>query len=393
MPHDVPKSPALLSASVAVLPPATPPAPRRVAWLDGPRVDLPFYIGSALIGWAALLAHAVARVPATLLYVFWILFLDGPHLWATISRTYLDREERRTRRGLLLASLAWAALPLGAITWGHLTGQRLPWAIFLAFVQVWAYWHVVRQHYGFLVLYQRKAGELAGVANRIEYSAFYTVMLAPFASFALCHPFARRELGLPAVVSTIERGVVNALGAATALAIVIYIANEIIRARRGRPVNVAKNAFLAACVPLHLVTLLHPRWSTSIDVLAVTVVVTSFHNLQYDAIVWRHGQRRYLAPDADERFGIATRLFRRVVPWYLAGLAFTVILRYASWSLDGRFWQSAWTIRALPGPFSAAEYVNAWWWIVAMHHYYLDQRIWRVGRDAKLRANLGLHAT
>lgn len=388
----MPNPPVPPAALIAVPPQKTPPLSLRFAWIDGPRVDLTFYIGGALLGWAALLAHAVAHVPATMLYLFWILFLDGPHLWATISRTYLDREERSTRRALLLGALAWAALPVGTIVWGHLTGQRLPWALFLAFVQTWAYWHVVRQHYGFLVLYQRKAGEPAGIASRIDYYAFYTVMLAPFASFALRHPFARRELGLPAAASLLERGLVNTLFIITALAIVVYVTSEVLHARRGQPVNVGKNAFLAACVPLHLVTLLHPTWSVSIELLAVTIIVTSFHNLQYEAIVWRHGQRRYHVPDADARFGIATRIFRHAVVWYLAGLTFTILLRYASWSLDGRFWPFSPTPRALPGPFSAAEYVNAWWWIVAMHHYYLDQRIWRVGRDAKLRANLGLHA-
>lgn len=370
-----------------------PPAPRPgLAWLDGPRIDLPFYLGGALVGWAALLAHAVAGVPAVTLYLVWILFLDGPHLWATLSRTYIDREERRTRGPLLVGALAWAALPIGTLAWGHLTGQRLPWALFLAFVQVWAYWHVVRQHYGFLVLYQRKAGEPAGAVNRIDYFAFYTVMLAPFASFALRHPFARRELGLPATPSAIERGLGSALLGATVLAILLYLAKEVRRARGGQPTNWAKNAFLGACVPLHLAALLHPTWSVSIELVAVSIVVTSFHNLQYDAIVWRYGQRRYRAPGAEQRFGIAARLFRSPIPWYLAGLALTILLRYASWSFDGRYWPFTAPAQAMPGPFSRAEYVNAWWWIVAMHHYYLDQRIWRVGRDARLRAELGLDA-
>ena len=33
---------------------------------------------------------------------------------------------------------------------------------------LWAYWHVVRQHYGFLVLYQRKAGVQAGARADLQ---------------------------------------------------------------------------------------------------------------------------------------------------------------------------------------------------------------------------------
>src|SRR4051812_32316720 len=53
-------------------------------WIDSPRVDLLFYIGAALVGWAALVAHVVFQVSAIALYFVWILFLDGPHLWATV---------------------------------------------------------------------------------------------------------------------------------------------------------------------------------------------------------------------------------------------------------------------------------------------------------------------
>ena len=43
----------------------------------------------------------------------WVLTLDGPHLFATVSRTYLDRRERQTH---------W----------------RLPFELFLAAANLWA---------------------------------------------------------------------------------------------------------------------------------------------------------------------------------------------------------------------------------------------------------------
>lgn len=357
-------------------------------WLDRPGYDVPFYLLAALAGWATLIAHASFGVPALSLYWVWILFLDGPHLWATLSRTYLDRQEWAARRGVLLGSLLWLVLPAGTLLWGAATGDRAPYLIFLPFAQIWAYWHVVRQHYGFLVLYQRKGGEPAGVDNRVDYAAFYTLMMAPFVSFALRHPEARRALGLPAALGGAEQGLVLALLVATVAAGAIYVGKELLRARRGE-LNGTKNLFLLACVPLHLVALLHPRWSLAMDLLALAPIVTAFHNIQYQGIVWSYGQRRYGGDAAPARFGPAPGLFRHPIAWYLMGLGGTIALRYATWAYDGRFWPFAPAGRQL-GPFSAAEVVNAWWWFVAIHHYYLDQRIWRVKRDPAVVSGLGL---
>src|SRR5688572_26296007 len=128
-------------------------------WIDRPATDLPWFILSALAGWAVLGLYLGLGVGPAVLYWVWILALDGPHLFATLARTYLDREEWRVRRRLLLGSLSWVLLPAGTLLYGAATGDRLPWFLFLAFAQVWAYWHVIRQHYGFLVIYQRRGGE------------------------------------------------------------------------------------------------------------------------------------------------------------------------------------------------------------------------------------------
>lgn len=363
-----------------------------VRWIDRPSVDLPWFIGAALLGWVALFAHVLGGVPAIGLLWVWILFFDGPHLFATLTRTYFDKAERASRKRLLLGSLAWCLPPFGTLGWGVATGNRLPWFMFLAVAQVWAYWHVVRQHYGFLVLYQRKAGEPAGLANRIDYAAFYLWMLAPFVSFALRHPSARKELGLPAVMSAPEATIVQGMLALTGLAFVLYAGGEIRRVYNGAPWNVTKNLFLAACVPLHVVTLLHPSWSTSMELLALPVIVTAYHNVQYNGIVWSYARKRY-AGDADgAKYGAASRWTRNVFVWYAMGLLFAFVGRYASWSLDGRYWPFTPSTWKLGGVFTATDLVNAWWWFVAIHHYYLDQKIWRVSRDRDVQQNLGLAA-
>ncbi len=367
--------------------------PLTAHWIDSPRRDLTLYIGSVAVSWAILIAHVQLGVSALALYWIWILFLDGPHLWATWARTVLDREDRQRRRDILRRSLGWALLPVGTMALAWTTGERLPYFLFLAFVQVWAYWHVVRQHYGLLSIYQRKAGEPAGVASPIEYTVFYTVMLAPFVSFALRHPGARAELGLPAVLSVAESWIVATMGAITAAALVIWVGREARRLVLGQPVNVAKHLFLFACYSLHLVLLLHPTWSVRMDLLAFSPIITAFHNIQYQGVAWSYGQRRYGADPAAERFGLAARVHRNPLVWYLCGLGIAVALRYTTWSFDGRFWPFTPDDALLGGMFRPAELVNGWWWFIAMNHYYLDQHIWRISRDRSVQAGLGLSTT
>ena len=61
-------------------------------------------------------------------------------------------------------------------------------------VGVWAYYHVVKQHYGFMVLYKVKNGDLARFDNNLD-KLFLAVMMIfpPFRRFFLESP---QELGL-----------------------------------------------------------------------------------------------------------------------------------------------------------------------------------------------------
>jgi len=84
-----------------------PPPP---VWVIDRANDLTFLIGGALVAFAFLAAHVVLGVAAVTIYVVWVLAIDGPHVFATISRTYLDAPERRSRARLLRGSLAFFAL-------------------------------------------------------------------------------------------------------------------------------------------------------------------------------------------------------------------------------------------------------------------------------------------
>lgn len=366
-------------------------------WITGKRFDLLWYIGACATGYLLIYLNVGLQVPALLLLWFWIVAVDGPHIFATISRTYLDTEERKERSRLLLGSLLWFLPGPVLVFLGIAVDTVVPYVIFLAFARLWAYWHVVRQHYGFLVLYQKKNGEAAGKANPVDYWTFYVLMLAPFASFLIRHPEARSQLGLNAAVSLPEQLMVIILHMAIVVAVIFYGLNEWRIFRSGKSWNAPKNLFLLACVPLHFVIFLHPYISTKIDLILFAVLVTFYHNIQYHGIVWFYNRNRYGNDPKGERFGLSSVVSRNFATYYIAGIVFTLIYRYSNWYLMGL------EVPLLAGPnaiseiqlglqFKVSDLVFATWWGFAFNHYYLDQKIWRVSRDRRLNRELGLPA-
>ena len=82
------------------------PAPAAARWIISRRDDLTWFIGSAAISYLALVLMATG-FPITLIYLIWLVGVDGPHVIATVTRTYFDRQERK-RLGWFL----WVIFPL-----------------------------------------------------------------------------------------------------------------------------------------------------------------------------------------------------------------------------------------------------------------------------------------
>src|ERR1022692_521349 len=166
-----------------------PPAPRLAhRWIITRGIDLAFIIGSALAGYAYLVANVALHVPISLLWWFWSVGFDGTHIFGTASRTFFDSEARHSGRALLFGSAAFF-FALGPVL--VLLGGK---AVLALIVAVWAYYHVVRQHYGFMVLYKVKNRDLAKLDNSLD-RWFLGVMTVfpPFHRFFIHHP---EELGL-----------------------------------------------------------------------------------------------------------------------------------------------------------------------------------------------------
>src|SRR5437016_1899175 len=208
-------------------------------WIISRRLDLSLVIGSSLAGYAYLLLFTALHVPITWLWWFWSVGFDGTHIFGTASRTFFDSQARARNPKLLYGSLLFffAIGPLMV-----LAGLKGYLALL---VGVWAYYHVMRQHYGFMVLYKVKNRDLLPIDNKLD-RAFLGMMLIfpPFHRFFIHHP---EELGIRFSLGQFE----PVFWAGAAVTGGAYLMRQWARFHAGHPVDVPKYLLLAAVTPLH----------------------------------------------------------------------------------------------------------------------------------------------
>ena len=331
-----------------------------VRWLISARDDLVWFIGSVASSYALLALYVGGVVPLVPMVAAWAILIDAPHVFGTFSRTYFDREERQTRKRLLWGSLAFFAVgPLMV-----LAGLGL---VFFFLAALWAYYHLVKQHYGFMVLYKKKNADLAPADNALDRLFILLALTYPFVAFVArdAEALARVPANLLGGINYLE----TALLAATIIVALLWLARQVQRAVQRQPLDVPKYLLLAACVPMHWAVLLTPMPHKPI---AIVAILTIYHNLQYHRLIWFHN-RKYAGggDEARTRHGAATLISRRLL-YYVAfgvlfGLWYQLPRQYVSYTSGQRA--------------QLTQLVAAFFWGYAFIHYYLDSKIWRVRRD------------
>ncbi|HUO28247.1 MAG TPA: hypothetical protein VMU80_03445 [Bryobacteraceae bacterium] len=333
-----------------------PPARFSHRWIITRGVDLAFVSGSSLAGYAYLLANVALHVPISFLWWFWSVGFDGTHIFGTASRTFFDSEARRTRRALLFGSAAFffALGPVLALLGGK--------AILAMIVAIWAYYHVIRQHYGIMVLYKVKNRDFDKRDNFLD-RWFLGVMTVfpPFHRFFIHHP---EELGLKFSFPRLEP-FLWALVAVTAIA---WLGRQAMRFRNGDSINLPKHLLFAGVIPLHWLTFAYMSW------LGAVPTVTIVHNLQYHALIWFHNRNRYGAAAGGEEHGrIPRAVSRSLWNYVLVALAFSALYRLPGFHLG-----------------QVSDLAFGFFCGFGLTHYYLDSKIWRVKSDPALRQALQL---
>jgi len=414
----------------------------RCNWIIDRKNDLIWYIGSALAGWlyVGIILYAIhamqnpltdalgtlrlggVEIPLTLklLVVWsWAFLIDAPHVWATLARTYFDPDEWQVRRRELMRSWGWFLLGPIAIIFPYLLGAALApmeiklspfWLgfgalLYFVFFRLWAYYHVVRQHWGFFMLYKRRNHDLDDAReNQIDKWFFNLSLYLPLAMF-MTSAFYDATPGFPSLGlrqnlfgNMSIGGMLYPIAWGLFLSTIIgYIGWQWRRWQNGAPINGAKLLLMLAIIPLHFVAFAHP-----ILVVFVVPLVTVGHNLQYHRIVWTYGQNKY-GKEQRVGFDMAKKIFSRLPIYILTGLLFTFALYQGPWinflrntfglQLDQSLLNSIAMMAGVVDPAKLnlgekifAGMISGW----AMQHYYLDAKIWRVRRDAMVRKGLGV---
>src|SRR4051794_37492526 len=152
-------------------------------WIISARDDLLWFIGSVASSYALLILYVSGILPLVPMVAAWAILIDAPHVFGTFSRTYFDRTERKNRARLLWGSLLFFAIGPVLV----LAGFGL---VFFFVAALWAYYHLIKQHYGFMVLYKKKNGDLARIDNVLDRGLLLFAFNYPFVEFIARDPEA-----------------------------------------------------------------------------------------------------------------------------------------------------------------------------------------------------------
>ncbi|MDD9933302.1 MAG: hypothetical protein OXT09_06860 [Myxococcales bacterium] len=336
-------------------------------WLFGRTTDLWAFGGSAAL---SLLLLAVGAALGILhgdappwVWLLCIVLVDVGHVWSTVFRVYLDPVELR-RRPLLYLGLPALCYGLGVMA--HAVSAQAFWRV-LAYV---ALFHFVRQQYGWVALYRRRAGERAALDRWLDTAAIYAATLYPVIHWHAnlprrFHWFVAGDFipGLAAPVAAVLAPVYWSLLAA-------FCVRQVQLKLTGARVNAGKVLVVLstfACWHLGIVAFDSDY--------AFTVTNVLIHGLPYMVLTYRHGRMRAAQPDAGRALSLT---LRRGVAGFVLVVAALALAEEAIW--DRFVWHdNPWLFGDATGaPPGWLLYLVPLLALPQVVHYALDGFIWKV---------------
>jgi hypothetical protein len=342
-------------------------------WIYSPRVDLLFILGPAffvilLVFLFRPLLEGIASEPPWL-WLALIVGVDVTHVYSTVFRTYLDREELRQRPALYLAAplVAWVG---GCLLYS--AGSMVFWRV-LAYLAVF---HFVRQQYGFMMIYGRKD---APAFKRLDKLAIYAATLYPLIYWH-CTPrnfnwfmdgdFLQFDSALAAQIAGVIYGAIMAA----------YFIKEGVLWRRTGQINWPRNLMLLGTAF---------SWLAGIVILdndlAFSAINVISHGVPYLALIWIYGrnQAEWQGEKTTHYFQWIGKLFQaRWLPAYLGALFLCAYLEEILW--DGLVWREHGAVLFLANALQEVQSAHTLAWLVPLlampqiTHYILDAYIWRM---------------
>jgi len=362
-------------------------------WIKSPTFDLCLIFGGAIV--TLLVAMICYLIPFSIPFFFWmwVFGFEGSHFWATYSRTCFDSKFLKENKNVLNGSLLFFFFPLAAVLISRSTGDSFYQDLYAFFIFTWSLYHNTRQHFGFVQIYNKKAG--ADETTRETYRwLLYLVTYAPMSHFFLSYKLKAEMAGGYAMVSAVPWLLTLPYALSiVSLAALVIVAQRTLAARKASPVAaiyvglcwVFYNAMFFGVAHLEPMSLAPENFAQTLMV--VSIMNSLFHNIQYHAIVWHYSRQRYGEETQGRLFGAAQRINSRLPSYVAAALAFSALFTLIFWArgeirLFGELGN---------GPWGNLAYVL--YFGIVGHHFFLDQKIWRVGKSAELMRYFRLQST
>jgi Tfp pilus assembly protein PilF len=339
-------------------------APRSL-WIVDLRRDLLLIVGAPLLI-APVLWIAQAKFRPEQIYLFVASFGAVGHHLPGMMRAYGDRFlfDRFKYRFLVAPLLIGAVCILFALR--ELTAMTLV-------AYVWGVWHGLMQTYGFVRIYDAKAGSVAPAAARLDLA----MCIAWFVAAVLLSPTRMTKIATDyynaggAVVSPASVSfAADVWVVATVIVTIAFVGYLVYSWLGGRRPSPAKLALLVVSIGFW--------WFSNVAVSNMLVGIALFevfHDVQYLTIVWFFNVNRV---DRTPGVGAFARfLFRR--SWGLAGLYVGLVAAYGALNFLPPTISDQTVSRTLTGLLTAS----------ALLHFYYDGFIWKV-REPAVGESLGV---
>lgn len=410
-------------------------------WIINKKQDLLWFIGSVLVSYIFLsiyyglsyFANMSIAYSSLFLFFLWTIIFDSTHIFATYSRTYFDKDFREKNKILIYGVLGVLFIGPLYLALFYLLGTqeqyRAAFIVFNRFGILYAYYHLIRQHWGFIALYNRKSNQASSISTKLESIILWSGTIYPFFYHHINYylPFGLAEKNAPSIafqdwlfvnkvllaisiflwlskylttqaniklifkrlsviffISTMALsavlyfGLQQCLEAILLLSSTIFISSLVVyigylfRKKSEQSISLQKLALLSLVVFTNNFIL-----SLDMPYIAAYACITVFHNIQYHAIIQFHNKSKYLKNE--EKFGLASKLTKNVFLFVIVALGFNIVFTL---------------------PRTVSEYVNlheyvvclvaSFFWGVGFHHYILDAIIWRPSRDQEVKMHLNL---
>lgn len=355
----------------------------RSAWIQGPLFDglgilLPPFLGTGI----AIAAYALGyREVGPIGWLLFVVGIDVAHVYATLFRTYWNREEREAHATLLTFA------PLVAWSVGVFLYSLSPLSFWRG-LAYFAAFHFVRQQYGFFTIYARRRGEKVGPIDR---AVIYLSMIYPLIYWHTQSPrhfrwFVDGDF-LRLSASWLAPLVLALWGASLGL----YLYKEARARRAGQAFNLPKQLVLLGTALSWNAGIV---WFNNDLVFTLTNVVG--HGVPYLALAWWYSRRYALAHGEETWLGRwRWQALARPVGLLLY-LGVVWVLAYAEEGLwDGFVWREHLALFPWAQGFPGLPEGGTLTWLVPLltlpqsTHYLIDGFLWRrKGAVASLRLNL-----